>query len=693
MKRKFFIILGMLVLLVVLAPMSVLAQPDLPDYQPVDVGPVLREWEATKDRIAPMADEQAAAVAIAALPEDYPCYVETKEWLSLNNYLGNYFFTDFYLIAETDTSELWVQADLSYPDGDPRDLPEVSCEQAAYLLSEFDNNMYPTETEFFGDPDLHDGTYSLLEAWGYFDPGYFYNEDGRQVVLVSNVRDDSYYDATYPNYIAGFYSPTFEAYFDRNIMSIDSHDWLNRIGPDGSRPYLYESVFAHEYQHLLHDDYDSDEVSWINEGLSMFSEYLTGYVVNEDSYSTFQELPENSLVAWGDQGGTEIVADYGIAFLYQMYLYEKFGEDFIKAEFHNPDNGITSINSTLAMNNRWKGNSFADLYHDFSVAVLIDSNQTRYRYGFKNLDVGIDIGTVDVPNPDAFDTPGAPPWGADYIWLSGNPKNIDKLLFNGAALTQSPTAWTSVDGWLYSGTGDEVDNWAIFETPGGGELSFDTIWDLEDYWDFGFVQVSTDGGYTWTSLADNEGYSTYDYDPNAYPKAIENLPGLTSYITDPVKLTYDLSAYAGQDILIAFRLITDWATHYEGWYVDNVTVDGTLISDGTDVSIFKDITEYLPVNNDFTVTVVGMRNPPRSRNAHQSESYRVHTMKLDDITEEGKLELQKVLGWSNKAVMIVTYDAPEDVNDYADYTYEVVEKWNNGVKSDYRQNHSQPNHH
>ena len=103
---------------------------------------------------------------------------------------------------------------------------------------------------------MHDGTYSLLEAWGYVEPGYYGDEDGRQVVLVSNVIDDNYFDPTYPNYIAGFYSPSFEAYFDRNIMSIDSYAWEERVGPDGSRPYLYEGVFAHEYQHLLHDDYD-----------------------------------------------------------------------------------------------------------------------------------------------------------------------------------------------------------------------------------------------------------------------------------------------------------------------------------------------------------------------------------------------------------------------------------------------------
>ncbi len=234
MKFKFVSILGILVLLVAMLPMAVSASEDV-DYKPVDVGPELRTWEASPQRIAPQ-EEGDVSTSAALAPEDYPCYIETKEWLSLDNYLGYYFFTDFYLIAETPTAELWVQADLSYPAGDPRDLPVVTCEQAAYLLSEFDNNMYPVETSFFGTHDFHDGSNSLLEAWGYFEPGYFFNEAGRQVVLVSNIRDDAYYDPDYPNYIAGFYSPSFEAYFDRNIMSIDSHDWFNRVGPNGTRP-------------------------------------------------------------------------------------------------------------------------------------------------------------------------------------------------------------------------------------------------------------------------------------------------------------------------------------------------------------------------------------------------------------------------------------------------------------------------
>ena len=672
MKTKLIAVIGILALLVAMLPTAAFASKGGIDYKPVDVGPELRTWEPTQDRIAaPPAinfdeEETAAMEAVSGTPYQ-DCAIDVKLWLSLDDYYGQYFFDYFYLVAESDGAEVWIQIDLSFPADDPRPTPEITCEQAAYLVSEFDNNIYPTEIDFFGTPDLHDGAYSLLEDWGYVPPGYYANSAGRQVVLVSNIGDDNYYDPEYPNYIAGFYSPTFEAYFDRNIMSIDSHDWANRVGPDGSRPYLYEGVFAHEYQHLLHDDYDGDEENFINEGLSMFSEFLTGYVVGNDAYSTFEALPENSLTAWGDQGGREIVADYGMVFLYQMYLFEKFGQEFIQYEFHNQDNGITSINSTLAAFEI--DTTFGDLYHDFSVAVLIDDEKFKGgRFGFDNLEVAIDIGEPGAPNPDAYDTPGAPPWGTDYIWLEGDFDNLTKFTFNGIDYTTFSTAWTSDGDALYGGHSDLADNWAIFETTGGGTLSFDTYWDIEDYWDFGFVQVSTDGGYTWTSL--ENAYTTSDYDPNAHPTVIANLPGLTGwscyYADEPcwINLSYDLSAYAGQEILVAFRYVTDWGTLYEGWYVDNVYVDDTLISDGSDASVFKDITEIVPINNNFTVTFVGFREGKKGL------SYKVLTMKLDDMSEEGMFELNSILNWADNAAMLVTFDAPEGFTGYADYSYD-----------------------
>ncbi len=46
---------------------------------------------------------------------------------------------------------------------------------------------------------------------------------------------------------------------------------------------------------------------------------------------------------------------------------------------------------------------------------------------------------------------------------------------------------------------------------GGASLTFDALWDAEEGWDFGFVQVSDDGGKTWTSLPTAD--TTTDHDP------------------------------------------------------------------------------------------------------------------------------------------------------------------------------------
>ena len=684
MNRKFFAILGTLALLVAMIPAAtVSASPPLPDYKPVDVGPRLRDQEASASNIlgglealTPAEADQNSANAMAALSGTpyQDCAVDAKSWLSLDDYSGQYFFTTFYLVSQTAESELWVQTDLSWPSGDPRATPEVTCEQADYMLSEFDNNMYPTEVDFFGAPDFHDGSASLLEALGYVPAGYYDNSAGRQVVLVSNIQDDSYYDYTYPNYIAGFYSSTFESYFDRNVMSIDAFDWANRVGPDGSRPHLYEGTFAHEYQHLLHDDYDSDEENFINEGLSMFAEFLTGYAEGNDAYSTFEALPENSLVAWGDQGGREIVADYGIAFLWHMYLYEHFGEAFIQDEFHNPLNGISSLNSSLA--NTGHTETFAEVFHDFAVANLIDSDQNNYQYGFENHDVNIDIGTVNDPNPDAYDTPGAPPWGADYIPLGKNVSGVKRFMFNG--IDFNPMAWTSDGDMLYGGDGDLIDNFMIADVDlsgvTGATLTFDTYFDIEYGWDYGFVQVSTDGGSTWTSLSNADTCSVLD--PDAHPKVIDNVPGFTGTSGDAcddstapswITTSFDLSAYDGQDILVAFRYVTDWGTTYDGWYVDNINIAGVFTSDGSSTDGFVDLNRVLGITNEYTVQLVGQRKG----------NYQVMTILSGDYISDW-VDIHDMFKTYKDIVMVVTYDAPEGVVSYGPYTYEMFKGNRNG---------------
>lgn len=671
MKTRFLAILSILVIVGML-PVTAMAAPKAIDYSPVDVGARIRAMPATPEMISPVSqpdlatDQAVAQAAVNVSATD--CITDTKIFLILNDYLGRYQATYFDLMGDSSGSQVWVQANLAWPSGDPRATPIVTCDQVAYMMGQFNDNMYPKETSFFGIPNLLDGTYAYLPSLLGLPADYYYDASGRQIVLVSNVRDDNYYDPNYPIYIAGFFSPSYETYFDRNVMTIDAYDWVNRTGPSGTRPYLYEGVFAHEYQHLLHSDYDPDEENFINEGMSNLAEYLTGYgIAVKGHVDAAAANPENSLTVWGDQGDLEILTDYGQAYLFQYYLLEKFGKPFTQALFHNQANGISGVNSTLAAFNIQK--TFADVFHDWSVAMLINSKTPAGGlYQFYNIDpklsyyfAPLNIGTPSAPNPEAFNTPGAAPWGTDYIWVNGDPKALGKLTFNGVAYSTFPTGWTSDGEVLSGGAGDLLDNWAIFETVGGGALTFDTYYDIEEFWDFGFVQVSTDNGKTWTSLAN--AYTTSVHDPSAHPTVVANLPGLTGWSSDWVNMSYDLSAYAGQNILVAFRYVTDWATYYDGWFIDNVFVNGTLISDGSDATLFHDLTYYLPINNDYTVTFVGMKT------VGKGNEYKVVSMKLNNVTEQGLFELNKVLKWSTKVAMLVTFDAPEGITYYAPYTY------------------------
>lgn len=671
-SKKTIMVVVILLVTLLIGSQAAQAAPPPPDYRPMDIGSRIRDIPATRDRVQPapagLLDSAAASAAAAATADS--CILDAKFFLALDDYYGGYFFALFYLYAQGDDAQIWVQADLSFPASRNLPTPVVTCDQAQYMLGEFENNIYPTEVSFFGAPDYHDGSGSLLEAWGYVPPGYYDDTNGRQVILVSNVRDDNYY-TDFPLYIAGFYSSSLEAYFDRNTMTIDAFDWENRTGTGGNRPHLYEGVFAHEYQHLLHSDYDSAEENWINEGLADWAEWLTGYGIPSGHVNAFARQPENSLVVWGDQGGLEILTDYGMAYMYQEYMYQLYGADFIKAEFSSTAQGIASVDSVLA--SLGISSSFAESFHAFSVAT--------YTKGAFNLpalsDFQVDLGPAGNPNPDAFATTGAPPWGTDYIILEGY-EQIANMRFNGFAF--NPMAWTSDGAALFSGGGDLVDNFMITSADlsgvTGATLTFDTLFDIEYAWDYGFVQVSTDGGSSWTSLSNGD--TCTDLDPNAHPKVAANVPGFTGVsgfgCNDPyagayptatwMSTSFDLSAYDGQQILVAFRYVTDWAYNEAGWYVDNVNIAGVFSSDGSSTAGFVSLNEALGISNNYTVTLIGERT---RAGAPEYESLVI--MSGGFISDWASI--RNLFDNYSKVVMLVTFDADQGVSVYAEYDYEI----------------------
>jgi hypothetical protein len=243
------------------------------------------------------------------------------------------------------------------------------------------------------------------------------------------------------------------------------------------------------------------------------------------------------------------------------------------------------------------------------------------------------------------------------------------------------TPWTSVyipwlyEHFLYSGMGDLMDNWLIvpldLTNVSTATLTLNHYYDMEDYWDFGFVQVSTDGGHTWTSLWDNEGLMTDITDPGAHPKVKANVPGFTCWSEMFVTSTFDLSPYTGQNIHLAFRYVTDWLYFYEGWYINWVLVEGDgspiFEHDGSTIDPFMDITQVIPIDYNFSVKLVG------AKEKKGGETFQVVSLATNETTEEGqKNNVTKILSDSDYVVMLVTFDAPEGFTEYADYTYEVI---------------------
>ncbi|MEM3617659.1 MAG: immune inhibitor A [Candidatus Bathyarchaeia archaeon] len=599
---------------------STSASPALPDYTPIDIADAPQYDIVIEEPIEPRSHHSYWNVGDIAY------------WLIGDFYWGVYRLRPFYLAAIGNTVEIWVATDLRFglpprpPDwpGDPRPTPVILPEQIQYILEEFDNKIYPIEIEYFGTPDFHDGSYAALPGMLGLPPDYYYEETGRNVILVSNIRDTNYYYYTYPYYIAGFYTTAFEYYFDRNVISIDCYDWEHRVGPPGyewipgvpvTRPYVYESTVAHEYQHLIHRDYQPEAETFMNEGCSMYAELLCGYGIDAAYLNSYFATPDNSLTVWGDQGDINILADYGAAALWVVYLSDHYGgADLIRYYVQSGIPGIEGINNALKAF-KYKV-TFEDVYHDWRLANLIRKDFPGCKkYNYKSLNLNdpeiipvriYEISGLPVPWTKGtdfgntitilgYDTGVSKigPFGTDYIALKDWTRP-GIIYFDGDDI--APYGWTYLEeeGIWWSGADNLMDTLLVgkaYVDPADPTLVLKTYWDIEEYWDFGFVQVSTDGGKTWTSL-ENE-YTTYEHDPEAHPAIIANLPGLTGWSEDWITMDFDLTAYAGMNILVGFRYMTDWATLYEGWYIASASVSGVELT----------LTPVYP-EADFQVTIV-----------------------------------------------------------------------------------------
>lgn len=679
---------------------------------------------------------------------------DQRIWLGLDDYRGTISLKTYTLRGVGNHAEVWVANNLNFPNtsmlnpltSDPTDYftyndcrndgvrNVITDDQVNYLIGQFDTNMYPIESDWWSTPPFRNGNKSTLpkqlpniKGLGVSIPQSYYDGEGdNTVVLVDNVRDSNFYDennAHTNSYIAGFYYSVFDDYFDRTVMSIDGWDWLHRTGADPAhaptsdpctsapaRPYLYEGTFAHEYQHLLHRYTDPDETSWVNEGLSDFTEVITGYSdpskhtnqKGHDSHTNaylgweavtdpqwnpipYQSGPENGLTAWGDQGDDEILADYGSVMFFMNYLHSQgLDKAFFHAWQHNPGNGIAGLNATLAAAGSTK--TFESLFNDDIVSALAD--------GYIDNGASVSGGTAAqfqnsateatvLINSDANGTTGAPPWGADYIDL-GAGGGLASVAFNG----DDAYHFAGGPDWVVDGNGyltnpdvggDAPDNYgdqqdlSIARDVSGHDgqvLSFDHYYVTEPAWDFGFVQVSTDNGQTWQSLACTG--TTSVHDPGAMPSIVAQLPGYSGTAGTagaPVSATCP-PLPSGTD-LVAFRLMSDWATNFDGWHVKNIKLDGVDLGTPGSLTGWDNERFFSPLTLDFGFALVGINGTVDSfGDVTAGTSVKVFRPTLsagNDYTLSGA-DLAALSGYAHVVALVWGIPASEDSTLYQPYS-------------------------
>ena len=132
-----------------------------------------------------------------------------------------------------------------------------------------------------------------------------------------------------------------------------------------------------------------------------------------------------------------------------------------------------------------------------------------------------------------------------------------------------PTSFTDSPGGNYSNNitatlkyNNQIDLSDIL----GATLEYDTQWEIEDNWDYGQVQISTNNGTIWTAL---EGQYTNPVTGSFQPNGEPLYDGTQ---TNWVKEEISLSSYISNQFKVRFRLRSDGFVTKDGWYVDDIGV-------------------------------------------------------------------------------------------------------------------------
>jgi len=227
--------------------------------------------------------------------------------------------------------------------------------------------IYQTDVETFGNPPDVDG-------------------DPKIVILLLDIKDG--YDGS-GGYVAGyFYSfnevsnskPGYSTSNNAEIFFIDISP-ANLSTADGLNEAI--STLAHEFQHMIHFNYDQHENTFVNEGCSVLAEVNCGFPIYSQSY--YASEPNHYLLDWRRDDNTAVLKDYSRAARFFVYMRDQVGIGLFKPLVASILTGTFGIDAGLQSISA--GVHFSDLLKNWFVANILNDRtvDTKYGYNYPNL--------------------------------------------------------------------------------------------------------------------------------------------------------------------------------------------------------------------------------------------------------------------------------------------------------------------
>lgn len=441
------------------------------------------------------------------------------------------------LLYETPHAYFWAEEGAR---ADPDDVKK--------LMDTFENEIYPTDREFFGS------------EWS---PGI----DGDPHIYIL-------YASGLGNNVAGYFNSTDEINPAIKEHSNAHETFVLSTSQNLADEYTY-STLAHEFVHMIQYPSDRNDVSWINEGFAEVGSFLNGYGVGGWDWA-YAESPDLQLTDWtGDVGNNG--THYGQSFLYLTYYLDRFGEEATKALTNNPENDLASVDDTLAQLNitdplTGQIVTADDVFMDWAAALYLkDESVGDGRYTYHNYPDGPKARETDFVSSCPGETldRSVNQYGVDYINISC--AGDFTVHFSGSTVARLlPMDAHSGAYSFWSNKGDESDMTLTREfdftgVSGPITLNYWTWYDIEEDWDYLYLEASTDGE-SWEILTTPSGTSN-NPSGNAYGW------GYTGMSEDWILEEVDLSEYAGQTVQLRFEYVTDAAVNGEGLLVDDISIE------------------------------------------------------------------------------------------------------------------------